>query len=374
VTADHHADPAHAAPADDACASDCRRWIAASPAARQWPLSDIFSENGIALLLDSPAHLLTWLIAALLLDAALGDPPWLWRRLPHPVVLIGRAVTALERRLLDPSAPPAAKRRRGMLLVGIVLAGALLTGLLVHLLARGFAHGWIVEAVIGAVMLAQRSLFDHVLAVARGMDEGIDAARRKVAMIVGRDPDRLDGPAVGRAAIESAAENFSDGVVAPLVWALVLGLPGLLAYKALNTMDSMIGHKSERYLDFGRAAARLDDLVNLPASRIAALLVATGAMLLPGADPRAAWRTVRQDARRHRSPNAGWPEAAFAGALGVRLCGPRTYGGVASVAHWIGAGRAEVTPNDVRRSLDLLWLSWAVLVLLVGAGWWWAAG
>jgi adenosylcobinamide-phosphate synthase len=326
------------------------------------------------LLLDSPERLLTWLLLALLLDAALGDPPWLWRRLPHPVVLIGRAVTALERRLLDPAAPPAAKRRRGMLLVAVVLAGALALGLLVHLLARAVEHGWIVEGVIGGVLLAQRSLFDHVLAVARGMDQGIEAARRNVAMIVGRDPDRLDMPAVGRAAVESAAENFSDGVVAPLVWALLLGLPGLIAYKAVNTMDSMIGHKSERYLDFGRAAARLDDLVNLPASRIAALLVVAAAVLLPGASPGTASRTVRLDARLHRSPNAGWPEAAFAGALGIRLCGPRTYGGVASVAHWIGAGRAEVTATDVRRSLDLLWLSWAVMVLLVGAGWCRAAG
>ncbi len=326
------------------------------------------------MLLDSPERLLTWLLLALLLDAAVGDPPWLWRRLPHPVVLIGRTVTALERRLLDPTASPAAKRRRGMLLVAIVLAGALALGLLVHLPARAVEHGWIVEAVIGGVLLAQRSLSDHVLAVARGMDEGIEAARRKVAMIVGRDPDRLDMPAVGRAAVESAAENFSDGVIAPLVWALLLGLPGLIAYKAVNTMDSMIGHKSARYLDFGRAAARLDDLVNLPASRLTALLVVAAAALLPGASPGTAWRTVRRDARLHRSPNAGWPEAAFAGALGIRLCGPRTYGGVASVAHWIGAGRAEVTATDVRRSLDLLWLSWAVMVLLVGAGWCWVAG
>jgi adenosylcobinamide-phosphate synthase len=327
------------------------------------------------LLVDSPERLLTWLIAALLLDAALGDPPWLWRRVPHPVVLTGRAIALLERLLLDEPAAPAAKRRRGVLLVGLVVAGALLVGLAVHLAARAVPLGWIVEALLGAVMLAQRSLFDHVLAVARGLDRGVEAARAKVAMIVGRDPDRLDGPAIGRAAVESAAENFSDGVVAPLFWALLLGLPGLLAYKAINTMDSMIGHRSERYLDFGRAAARLDDLVNLPASRIAALLVAAGAALLPGADPTRAWRTVRTDAALHRSPNAGWPEAAFAGALGIRLCGPRSYGGVPSVAHWIGDGRADVTAGDVRRSLALLWLSWAVAAALIGAVWgglvWW---
>ncbi|WP_240476743.1 adenosylcobinamide-phosphate synthase CbiB [Geminicoccus roseus] len=322
------------------------------------------------MLVDHPERLLAWLTLALLLDAVLGDPPWLWRRLPHPVVLIGRAITRLERLLLDEAAPPARKRRLGALLVALMVAGAFGLGLAVHLIAAGIPHGWLVEALLGGVMLAQRSLHDHVLAVARGMDQGIEAACRAVSMIVGRDPERLDSPAVGRAAIESAAENFSDGVIAPLVWALLLGLPGLLAYKAINTMDSMIGHKSPRYLEFGRAAARLDDRVNLPASRLSAVLVMLGALLLPGAAPGAAWRTVRRDARLHRSPNAGWPEAAFAGALGIRLCGPRSYGGVPSVAHWIGSGRAEVTAGDVRRSLVLLWLAWAVAAGAVGAGWW----
>lgn len=326
------------------------------------------------MLVDSPERLLTWLILALLLDALVGDPPWLWRRLPHPVVLIGHAISWLERHLLDEAASPARKRRQGKLLVALITAGALLLGHAIHVIAAGFPHGWIAEAVLAAILLAQRSLSDHVLAVARGLDRGIAQGRAAVSMIVGRDPDQLDAPAVGRAAIESAAENFSDGVVAPLLWGLVLGLPGILAYKAINTMDSMIGHKSARYLDFGRAAARCDDLVNLPASRLSAGLVGIAAALLPGASSRAAWQAVARDARLHRSPNAGWPEAAFAGALGIRLAGPRSYGGVPSVGHWIGDGRAEVTARDIRRSLELLWLAWTVAVLAAAAGWWWLAG
>jgi adenosylcobinamide-phosphate synthase len=326
-----------------------------------------------SLLVEPPAYLLAWLILALVLDGLVGDPPSLWRRLPHPVVLIGRLVTVLEHVLLDPPGEPAAsgriadqraadasRRRRGVLLVLLVLALAFATGAAFQALAGQLPGGWLLEAVAAATLFAQRSLSDHVLAVARGMEEGIEAARCRVAMIVGRDPEQLDQPAVGRAAIESAAENFSDGLVAPLLWALLLGLPGLVAYKAINTMDSMIGHQSQRYRHFGWAAARLDDLVNLPASRLSALLAILAASVLPGASPARAWRTVRRDARRHRSPNAGWPEAAFAGALGIALCGPRSYGGVPSVAHWIGDGRRDVTAADVRRAIRLLWLAWVI--------------
>jgi adenosylcobinamide-phosphate synthase len=201
------------------------------------------------------------------------------------------------------------------------------------------------------------------------MDEGLEPARRAVSMIVGRDPESLDEHAIGRAAIESAAENFSDGVTAPLFWGLLFGLPGILGYKAVNTLDSMIGHKSPRYLEFGWAAARLDDLVNLPASRLSAVLVWFAALVMPGASATDAWCAVRRDARRHRSPNAGWPEAAFAGALGIRLAGPRTYGGVPSVGYWIGDGRADLSASDVRRALVLLWLAWAAAALTIALAW-----
>jgi adenosylcobinamide-phosphate synthase len=321
------------------------------------------------LLIDQPDRLLLILFVAMLLDALIGDPPWLWSRLPHPIVLIGRVISGIEGVLLRDEDSMPRKRRRGMMLVGIVLflSGGL--GWVVHQLAATTAHGWVFEALLAAVLLAQRSLYDHVITVAKAMDEGIGPARRAVSMIVGRDPESLDEHAVGRAAIESTAENFSDGVIAPLFWGLLLGLPGILGYKAINTMDSMIGHKSPRYLAFGWAAARLDDLVNLPASRLSAGLAWVAAVLMPGASPGNAWRTVQRDAKQHRSPNAGWPEAAFAGALGIRLAGPRSYGGVPSVGSWIGGGRAEVTAHDVRRSLLLLWIAWSVAGAAIGLAW-----
>jgi adenosylcobinamide-phosphate synthase len=190
----------------------------------------------------------------------------------------------------------------------------------------------------------------HVKAVADGLDrDGLASGRRAVAMIVGRDPDRLDEAGVARAAIESLAENFSDGVVAPLFWLGLAGLPGAAAYKAANTADSMIGHRSERYRDFGFAAARFDDLVNLPASRLAALWIALAA----GARAGEAFAAVRRDARKHRSPNAGWPEAAMAGALRLQLAGPRVYAGVCVDDAFMGAGRREANAKDIRRALRL---------------------
>jgi adenosylcobinamide-phosphate synthase len=209
-------------------------------------------------------------------------------------------------------------------------------------------------------MPAQRSLLAHVRAVADALDAGgLAAGRRAVAHIVGRDPEQLDEAGVVRAAIESLAENFSDGVVAPGLWGAVAGLPGMVAYKAVNTADSMIGHRTPRHEAFGWASARLDDLVNLPASRLAALLVLIAAAL-GGADPAGAWQAVRRDARRHRSPNAGWPEAAMAGALGLRLAGPRIYAGVRVEDAWMGDGRAAATPSDLRRALRLYRIACAV--------------
>jgi adenosylcobinamide-phosphate synthase len=211
-----------------------------------------------------------------------------------------------------------------------------------------------VLSLLSSSLLAQRSLWRHVRDVADALErDGLPAARRAVAHIVGRDPESLDEAGVVRAAVESLAENFSDGVVAPAFWGAVLGLPGMAAYKAVNTADSMIGHRTERHGSFGWAAARFDDLINLPASRLAALWLLLAACVQPGADPRSAIRAVARDARRHRSPNAGWPEAAMAGALGLRLAGPRRYGGVLVDDHWMGNGRAAATPRDLRRALAL---------------------
>jgi adenosylcobinamide-phosphate synthase len=298
----------------------------------------------------------------------MGDPPWLYRRLPHPVVLIGRVTGRLEALWLDEAAAPATLRRRGALATLAMTAGAAVVGWALQALCLRLPLGWLWLGLLMSTLLAARGLARHVRAVADGLDRNLCGGRRAVAHIVGRDPDSLDEHAVARAAIESTAENFSDGVAAPLFWGVLLGLPGMLAYKAINTLDSMIGHRSPRFLHFGRFAARLDDLVNWPASRFSALLILAAVVLLPRTDARAGWRAVRRDARRHRSPNAGWPEAAMAGALGVRLAGPRRYGGELVEDTWMGDGRAAATPADIRRALRVLDVTCALAGALLLAG------
>jgi adenosylcobinamide-phosphate synthase len=253
------------------------------------------------------------------------------------------------------------------LLVVAVLSGLVIAGILDRLLP-GLAS-LILCGVLASTLLAQRSLDEHVLAVAKGLEtEGLSGGRMAVAHIVGRETQGLDEAAICRAAIESLAENFSDGVVAPLFWMVIAGLPGALAYKAINTADSMIGHRTERHEAFGWASARCDDLVNLPASRLSALWLALAAIPV-GLSPGAALGTIRRDASRHRSPNAGWPEAAMAGALGIRLSGPRVYDGVPVEERWVGEGRSQLTAKDIRTALKLYraacGLQIAVLVLLV---------
>ncbi len=232
--------------------------------------------------------------------------------------------------------------------------------------AAGVLPGWIATlllALAASTLLASRSLAAHVRAVGDALACGLPEGRAAVAHIVGRDPASLDAAGVARAAIESLAENFSDGVVAPALWCALLGLPGIVLYKAINTADSMIGHRTTRHAAFGWAAARLDDLVNLPASRLSALLLAAAAV----GNAQAAYAAVRRDAGRHRSPNAGWPEAAMAGALGLRLAGPRVYGGVPVMDAWMGDGRAEAAPADITRALALYRIACLLLVLLAAA-------
>jgi len=306
------------------------------------------------------------------LDALMGEPDALWRRVPHPVVLAGRLIDALDRRWNLEDEPPSRRRDRGIAAVLLLLLAAAASGALIGgVLDRLALLGDLLEAAVVGILLAQRSLHDHVLAVADGfLADGLAGARRAVAAIVGRDPEALDEAGVCRAAIESAAENFADGVVAPAFWYLVGGLPGLLAYKALNTADSMIGHRTDRHRHFGWAAARLDDLANWLPARLSAVLVIAAAWTLPDGEPAAAWRAVRRDADRHRSVNAGWPEGAFAGALGLRLAGPRRYHGTVVDDAWMGDGRLEATPEDIRRALALLvrsCLALAVLAVLVAA-------
>jgi adenosylcobinamide-phosphate synthase len=310
-------------------------------------------------------------LAALAIEAAFGYPQALVRRIGHPVMWMGALIAWADRgwnRAVDSFA---ARRLWGIVLVvGLVgvmaIVGMVLTWCVQRALPEPFST--VILGLLASSLLAQRSLDQHVAAVASGLEQdGIDGGRRAVAMIVGRDPDRLDEAGVSRAAIESLAENFSDGVVAPLVWLALAGLPGMLIYKAINTADSMIGHLSDRHRAFGWAAARLDDLINLPASRLAALWLVLAAAIIPGASVRGAWRDVWRDARKHRSPNAGWPEAAMAGALDLRLAGPRVYHGEVVADGWMGDGRAEANASDIRRALLLFRSACAIQALVVAA-------
>ncbi|MCB1498939.1 MAG: cobalamin biosynthesis protein [Bauldia sp.] len=305
------------------------------------------------------------LAAALALDALAGDPETLWRRVPHPVAVLGGLVGLLDRGLNRPRLSPHLRTAGGILAIVIVTVMAAAVGALLEFLCSLVPYGFIATIVVAAVMIAGRSLYDHVRAVrAAFATGGLDAARTAVARIVGRDPASLDEPAVCRAAIESAAENFADGVVAPAFWFALLGLPGLLAYKAINTADSMIGHRTPRYERFGWASARLDDLVNLPASRLAGALIALAAPVAGGSIAEA-FRVMRRDAPTHHSPNAGWPEAAMAAALGLALLGPRRYRGVLTAAPYLNAaGRRRATPDDIGRALRVYAVAWGLLFLL----------
>ena len=302
----------------------------------------------------SLSHSLPLALAALMIEALAGYPAPLYRAVGHPVTWMGAWLDWLERRLNRPKAGFAARRRAGVLaLLGYLAPVALIAVALTAALSGRGVAGFLALAALAASLPAQRSLDAHVRAVADGLDRSLDEGRRAVAMIVGRNPDVLDAAGVARAAIESLAENFSDGVVAPVLWTALGGLPGGAVYKAINTADSMIGHKTERYAAFGSAAARLDDLVNLPASRLAALWLVLAASLAPGASAGEAARAVSRDAQNHRSPNAGWPEAAMAGALGLRLAGPRVYGETRIEDAFMGRGRREATAADIRRALTV---------------------
>ncbi len=286
---------------------------------------------------------------ALLFDRLLGYPDALVQRLSHPVILMGKLLSALETRLNRGEN----RRMKGVVtLVVLALASMLVAGL-ITLVCRLLPFGLLLEALVASSLLAQKALGDAVRRVAGALRTSLPAGREAVSHIVGRDPDTLDAPGVARAAIESLAESTSDGVIAPLFWLLIGGLPGLALYKAVNTADSMIGHKTERYLAFGWAAARFDDLLNIIPARLTALLTAAAALLTRGADADQAWSCALRDARKHDSPNAGWPEAAFAGALGFRLGGPRHYGSETIDLPTFGTGRAELGPDDIDRALRL---------------------
>ncbi|MFE1598047.1 adenosylcobinamide-phosphate synthase CbiB [Methylobacterium sp. ID0610] len=323
-----------------------------------------------------PPDSLFVLALALAVEAALGYPDRLYRALGHPVTWIGRLIAALDRGLNREGDPPALRRGAGVLALAILLAATGAAALLLVLAAQALGLPLLLGGLLAASLPAQRSLHAHVAAVAVALRrDGLPGGRRAVSMIVGRNPESLDEAALCRAAIESLAENFSDGVVAPAFWTGAAGLPGGALYKAINTADSMIGHRTPRHASFGWAAARLDDLVNLPASRLTAALLVAAAALRADCSAPGAVRAVLRDAGKHRSPNAGWPEAAMAGALGLRLAGPRVYGTARVEDHWMGDGRAEASAADIDRALALyrtaigiLWGGAAGLVVLALLG------
>ncbi|KAA0700170.1 cobalamin biosynthesis protein [Neorhizobium sp. P12A] len=312
-------------------------------------------------------HLLI-LVLALILDRILGDPDWLWSRMSHPVVVFGKLIEIFDRRFNLKHLPGMIRRRNGIMSIVALLFIALIAGWAVHGFLAFF--GWLgimLEALLVAVFMAQKSLADHVNEVSKALrSEGLEGGRAAVSRIVGRDPETLDEAGICRAAIESLAENFSDGVVAPALWYAVFGLPGLFIYKMLNTADSMIGHKSETYIDFGWAAARLDDLANWPAARLSILLIAVGAFAKNGLA--ALGNTIRvavRDGGLHRSPNSGRPEAAMAGALDIQLAGPRVYGGEMVREPMInGAGRDIATVSDIEAGVSIFYSACSVLVAL----------
>ena len=309
-------------------------------------------------------------LVAIVIEAMIGYPDALYRRIGHPVTWMGRFISWCDRRWNSAADSPRRRRAFGVLTLVLLVAGPIAGGLAIMMVLDRLLPGLaslILCGVLGSSLLAQRSLDQHVRAVAVGLETGgLDAGREAVSQIVGRDVRALDEAAVCRAAIESLAENFSDGVVAPLFWLVVAGLPGGLAYKAINTADSMIGHKTERHLWFGWAAARCDDLVNLPASRLTSLWLVLAAIPL-GLSPRGALATVWRDAGHHRSPNAGWPEAAMAGALGIRLSGPRIYDGEVADERWVGTGRSDLTAKDIRRALTLYRTACAIQIAVLVA-------
>lgn len=287
------------------------------------------------------------LVLALVLDAVAGEPRWLWSRVPHPAVVMGKAVGKLDAAWNTQGAT----RLKGCLAIALLVIGAGVTGWLISLLGP-------VASVLGAaILLAQKSLIQHVHAVSDGLRQSEDAGRAAVAMIVSRDVSRSNPSDTSRAAIESLSENFSDGVVAPAFWFLIAGLPGIMIYKVINTADSMIGYLTPRHAAFGWAAARLDDVLNwVPARLTAGLIAVVGGSVQ-------SWRAIAADAALHRSPNAGWPEAAMARALSIALAGPRSYHGTTQDFAWVnGSGRRDLGPVDIDAASRIVWKAWALAV------------
>ena len=283
------------------------------------------------------------LVIAMLLDAVFGEPRMLWDRLPHPAVLMGRLVAFLDRTLNTGQD----RKSKGVLALSVLCFTAAVIGSVLS------QFGWVIEIIVAATLLAQKSLVDHVRAVAKGLRTSIEEGRFAVSMIVSRDTKDMNEAQVARSAIESAAENFSDGVIAPAFWFLIGGLPAMLVYKFVNTADIMIGYKTEKYLEFGWASARFDDLLNWIPARLSMLLIGVFAKRPVN------FRAIVSEAKRHKSPNAGWPEAAMARAINVALAGPRSYDGQLQQLPWVNeTGRQTITAENVDAAVRILWRAW----------------
>lgn len=318
-------------------------------------------------------HFVT-LFCAIILDMLVGDPDWLWRKYTHPIVWFGRVTGHLDKKLNLSHITNRWRKINGIVTITALISFALAFGALsVILLSQLGFLGQVLEIVIVAIFIAQKSMSDHVDRIIKPLKAGdIAGARTAVSMIVGRDTRQLDESPISRATIESMSENFSDGVVAPIFWFAFLGLPGLFAYKMINTADSMLGHMTEKYQDFGWASAKLDDLVNWFPARLSALFIIFASVFGNGID--AALRAIKvvfHDAKMHRSPNAGWPEAAMSGFLGVALAGPRAYAEYkVDDAYMNEAGRRTLTFNDVEMAKIVFWtacLIEAFVVLIIVA-------
>jgi adenosylcobinamide-phosphate synthase len=290
---------------------------------------------------------------ALLIERLFGYPQPLYDKIGHPVEWIGTILKKLETLLYDSEAEPLQARLRGLAALLALLLIVVIPAVFVVSFLSTFEFGWIFEALLATTLIAQHSLYEHVSAVGKGLDTSLSEGRKAVAKIVGRDPAALNESGVVKGALESLAENTSDGIVAPVLWYVLLGLPGIVAYKAINTADSMIGHKSERYIYFGWAAARLDDLINLPASRLTGLLFAAATAWNDSERGKIALQIMWRDAPKHQSPNAGWPESALAASLGVKFGGPRSYDGGRVDLPWMGEGREVLYRDDIRKGLRL---------------------
>ena len=315
------------------------------------------------------------LLLALILDWYFGEPVALWSRLPHPIVLFGKAVSFVDKRFNHAKDKPESQYKKGAIGISFLLFSSLMGAFLLEwLIGFLWVFGFFIELFIVFVLLAQKSLADHVEAVARGLKEdGLKGGREAVAMIVGRDPSSLDKPGVSRAAIESLAENFSDGVVAPAFWYAVFGLPGIIVYKMINTADSMIAYRNEKYFWFGRVSAQIDDLANWLPARLSAFLIALGAGMLNGANAfRNGMIVALRDSGLHRSPNAGWPEAAMAGGADIALGGPRIYPEeMVQQAYLNSSGKRDLGVKDIKQAIQIfalacfsLWFFTGVLVVI----------